>query len=108
MKKHHISQLHLVNLHVNTSDSAFIDSYEDVKAIMNISYGQKDQHKTLFYQISIEEKGRRIYSLKCEFHYICDHVYDEKNMVLQAVDLVSPRIEEIISMITLQVYPKSN
>ncbi len=108
MKTHDISQLHLVSLHVNTLESAFIDNYEDVKAVMNISYGQKEQYKTLFYQISIEEKGRRIYSLKCEFHYICKQVYDEKRMVLQAVDLVSPRVEEIISMMTLQIYPKSN
>lgn len=108
MKTHQISQMHLASLHVNSTFDAIIHNYENVKAIMNISYGEKDRFKTLFYHISVEEEKRRIYSLKCEFHYLCEQVYDEKEMVLQAVELVSPRLEEIIALMTLQIYPKTH
>lgn len=108
MKTHNISRLRLANLHVNATCDVIIHNYENVKAIMNVSYDKKDDYQILYYHVSVEEENQRIYSLKCEFHYNCDKVYDEKEMVFEAVQLVSPHMEELISLITLQVNPKTN
>lgn len=108
MKTHNISQLRLVNLHLNVSGEVIIHNYENVKAIMNVSYGDKNDYKILYYHVSVEEDDNRIYSLKCEFHYNCDEVYDEKEMILAAVQHIAPHIEEMISLFTLQVNPKTN
>lgn len=103
-----ITQMHLSSLHVNSTYDVLIHNYENVKAIMNISYGKKEGFKTLFYKISVEEENRRLYSLKCEFHYLCDQEEDEKQMVMQAIEMVSPCLEEIIALMTLQICPKTN
>lgn len=108
MQTHNISRLRLVNLHVNATGDVLIHNYENVKAIMNVSYGEKDDDKILYYHISVEEDNRRIYSMKCEFHYNCDEVYDEKEMILMAVQLISPHVEEMISLMTLLVNPRTN
>lgn len=105
---HNISHLRLVNLHMSTVDDVLIQNYENVKAIMNISYGQKDNEQILYYHISVEENKKRLYSLKCEYHYHCYDIDDEKEMVMTAVKISSLQIEEIISMITLQINPKTN
>lgn len=108
MKTIRITQMHLSSLHVNTTYDVIIHNYENVKAVMNISYGQKERFKTLFYQISVEEENRRLYSLKCEFHYLCEDDEDERQMVMQAIEMVSPCLEELIAFMTLQIYPKTN
>ena len=59
-------------------------------------------------QISVEEENRRLYSLKCEFHYLCEDDEDERQMVMQAIEMVSPCLEELIAFMTLQIYPKTN
>lgn len=108
MKTHHISHLHLVSLHVHTFQDAMIKKFEKVNAVMNISYGQKGHEQILYYHVSVEENQNRLYSLKCEYHYQCDQIDNEKEMIMSAIEFVTPQIEDIISLINMQIDSKTN
>ena len=108
METNHISHIHLVNLHVNACQDMMIENIDKVKAVMHVTYGHKEDEHFLSYQVSVEEDHHRLYSLKCEYHYECLHVIDEKEMVMSAIKLITPQIEEIISIITMQTNSKTN
>ena len=108
MKTNYISHMHLVSLHVHTYQNIEIQSFDKVNAVMNISYGQKDDEHILYYHVSVQENQNRLYSLKCEYHYQCHQIGHEKQMIKKAIESITPQIEDIISLINQQIIFKTN
>ena len=99
-----IRKVQLLSVHLSAQKDVFVCNFENVRAIMSVSYQISDKDKiNLLFLSKVEEENNLIFRVKCEYEFICDDYDDEKQMVIQAVSLIGPKVEEIVALMTEQV-----
>lgn len=107
--KNQISKVQLLSVHLNAERDVVVCNFENVRAIMSVSYQIMDKDKiNLLFLSKIEEENQPLFRLKCEYECDCKDFEDEKQTVMNAVDLLSPKVEEIVALMTSQVTNRIN
>ena len=103
--KYDIRKVQLLSVHLSAQKDVSVCNFENVRAIMSVSYQISDKDKiNLLFLSKVEEENNPIFRVNCEYEFICDdYDDDEKQMVMQAVSLISPKVEEIVALMTEQV-----
>ena len=82
-----ISQIHLLSVHLNAEIC-------DSNAI------------NLMFLTTVNEKEQCLFHLKCEYAFLCHDYQNEKEMIMSAVSVISPKVEEILALMTSQMKNK--
>ncbi|WP_317990482.1 hypothetical protein, partial [Faecalibacillus intestinalis] len=93
-----ISQIHLLSVHLNAEKDSVIRNLEDIRAVMSVSYKICDSNAiNLMFLTTVNEKEQCLFHLKCEYAFLCHDYQNEKEMIMSAVSVISPKVEEIIA-----------
>lgn len=104
-----ISQIHLLSVHLNAEKESIIRNLEDIKAIMSVSYQIHEKSIiNLMFLTTVNENEQCLFHLKCEYEFLCHDYHNEKEMIMEAVHAISPKVEEIIALMTSQMKNKAN
>lgn len=104
-----ISQIHLLSVHLNAEKDSVIRNLEDIQAVMSVSYKICDSSTiNLMFLTTVNEKEQCLFHLKCEYEFLCRDYQNEKEMIMSAVSIISPKVEEIIALMTSQMKNKAN
>ena len=96
-----ISQIHLLSVHLNAEKDSVIRNLEDIRAVMSVSYKICDSNAiNLMFLTTVH--------LKCEYAFLCHDYQNEKEMIMSAVSVISPKVEEIIALMTSQMKNKAS
>ena len=102
-----ISQIHLLSVHLNAEKDSVIRNLEDIRAVMSVSYKICDSNAiNLMFLTTVNEKEQCLFHLKCEYAFLCHDYQNEKEMIMSAVSVISPKVEEIIALMTSQIKNK--
>ena len=83
-----ISQIHLLSVHLNAEKDSVIRNLEDIRAVMSVSY--------------------KICDSNAINAFLCHDYQNEKEMIMSAVSVISPKVEEIIALMTSQMKNKAS
>lgn len=109
-----ISQIHLLSVHLNAEKDSVIRNLEDIRAVMSVSYKICDSNAinsnaiNLMFLTTVNEKEQCLFHLKCEYAFLCHDYQNEKEMIMSAVSVISPKVEEIIALMTSQMKNKAS
>ena len=92
----------LLNLKLNSTEKK-ITNIEDVNCIMSVSYRIKDDKVMLWFQTSCKEGNKVIFEMECEYKCPIEEYDDEKEMIMNLVSNVSPKVEELVALFTSQM-----
>lgn len=86
-----------------------IRNLEDIRAVMSVSYKICDSNAiNLMFLTTVNEKEQCLFHLKCEYAFLCHDYQNEKEMIMSAVSVISPKVEEIIALMTSQMKNKAS
>lgn len=104
-----ISQIHLLSVHLNAEKDSVIRNLEDIRAVMSVFYKICDSNAiNLMFLTTVNEKEQCLFHLKCEYAFLCHDYQNEKEMIMSAVSVISPKVEEIIALMTSQMKNKAS
>ena len=86
-----ISQIHLLSVHLNAEKDSVIRNLEDIRAVMSVSYKICDSN-----------------AINLMFLTTVNEYQNEKEMIMSAVSVISPKVEEIIALMTSQMKNKAS
>ena len=87
-----IRKVQLLSVHLSAQKDVSVCNFENVRAIMSVSYQISDKDKiNLLFLSKVEEENNPIFRVKCEYEF------------MQAVSLIGPKVEEIVALMTEQV-----
>ena len=92
----------LLNVKLNSTEKK-ITNIEDVNCIMSVSYRIKDDKVMLWFQTSCKEGNNVIFFFFCEYKCPIEEYDDEKEMIMNLVSNVSPKVEELVALFTSQM-----
>ena len=109
MMENSIAQIHLLSVHLNSEKNSIIHNLDDIKAIMSVSYKLHDDCAVnLMFLTTVNENEQCLFHLKCEYEFLCKDYSNEKELIMEAVQIISPKVEEIIALMTSQMKNKAN
>lgn len=98
-----IRNLGLNSMHVVSNQEGFTISVEEVKASIKVNYDFTDESKIVRYRIDASnENDESIFKAKLEYSFEIDEEIEENELLDQVLDLLQPRIEDIISFLTVE------
>lgn len=92
----------LLNVKLNSTEKK-ITNIEHVNCIMSVSYRIKDDKVMLWFQTSCKEGNNEIFEMECEYKCPIEKYDDEKEMIMNLVNNVSPKVEELVALFTSQM-----
>lgn len=92
----------LLNVKLNSTEKK-ITNIEHVNCIMSVSYRIKDDKVMLWFQTSCKEGNNEIFEMECEYKCPIEEYDDEKEMIMNLVNNVSPKVEELVALFTSQM-----
>ena len=92
----------LLNVKLNSTEKK-ITNVEDVNCIMSVSYSIKDDKVMLWFQTSCKEGNNVIFEMDCEYKCPIEDYDDEKEMIMNLVNNVSPKVEDLVALFTSQM-----
>ena len=92
----------LLNVKLNSTEKK-ITNIEDVNCIMSVSYRIKDDKVMLWFQTSCKEGNNVIFEMECEYKCPIEEYDDEKEMIMNLVSNVSPKVEELVALFASQM-----
>ena len=92
----------LFNVKLNSTEKK-ITNIEHVNCIMSVSYRIKDDKVMLWFQTSCKEGNNVIFEMECEYKCSIEEYDDEKEMIMNLVSNVSPKVEELVALFTSQM-----
>ncbi len=104
-----IAQIYLLSVHLNAEKNSVIRNLEDIRAVMSVSYKIHDHSIiNLMFLTTVNENEQCLFHLKCEYEFSCNDYSNEKELIMEAVHTISPKVEEIIALMTSQMKNKAN
>lgn len=92
----------LLNVKLNSTEKK-ITNIENVNCIMSVSYRIKDNEVMLLFQTSCKEGNNEIFEMQCEYKCPVENYDNEKTIVMNLVECVSSKVEELIAIFTSQM-----
>lgn len=98
-----IRNLSLSSMHMTSNQEGVTINVEEVKASIKVNYDFTDENKVVRYRIDASnENDESIFKAKLEYSFEIDDDRDEGELLDEVLDLLQPRIEDIISFLTVE------
>lgn len=92
----------LLNVRLKSTEKK-ITNVEDVICIMHVSYHVKGNNILLLFHSTCVEVDNKIFDMESEYKCPVEDYDDEKEMVMNLVESVSSKVEELVAMFTSQM-----
>lgn len=105
MENIEIKNVRLMNLHVSINQDDITYVPENVQAMLQVQYNFKQVDKKIIsYRIVVgEDSNNGLYHVKCDYSFVTNNNdFLEEDIVKAAMDVLQPRIEEVLALITLE------
>lgn len=96
------NEITLLNVRLNSTEKK-ITNVEDVVCIMHVSYRINDDNISLLFHSTCVEVDNKIFDMESEYKCPVEDYDDEKEMILNLVESVSSKVEELVAMFTSQM-----
>lgn len=92
----------LLNVKLNSTEKK-VRNVENVNCIMSVSYSLKNDKIMLWFRTTCKEENNVIFEMECEYKCPIEEYDDEKEMIMNLVSNVSPKVEELVALFTSQM-----
>lgn len=100
-----VKKIKLMNLHASINQENIVYDPKKVQAMLQVQYDFKDPIKKIIsYRVVIgENQENGLYHVKCDYSFeVDDNDYIDQEVVKVVMNILQPRIEELLAVITLE------